>query len=58
VVSTAIFFALGYMFKILEPEDRDRFKILANSCPQPVATPINYLLDRFTRQLTIDTTSI
>lgn len=58
VVSTAIFFSLGYMFKILEPEDRDRFKILANSCPQPVATPINYLLDRFTRQLTIDTTSI
>jgi hypothetical protein len=58
VISTTLFITLGYMFKILEPEDRDRFKILTNSCPQPVATPINYLLDRFTRQLTMDSTSI
>lgn len=57
-LATSIFILFGYIFKILEPEDRDRFKIISNSCPQPVATPINYLLDRFTRQLTADSTTI
>lgn len=57
-LATGIFILFGYIFKILEPEDRDRFKIISNSCPQPVATPINYLLDRFTRQLTADSTTI
>lgn len=58
VISTLLFITLGYMLKILEPEDRDRFKILTKACPQAVAAPINYLLDRFTRQLTMDSTSI
>lgn len=58
IIATGIFFLLSYIFKILEPEDRDRFMILSNSCPQPVATPINYVLNRFTRQLTADSTTI
>ncbi|QHS52246.1 oligosaccharide flippase family protein [Edaphobacter sp. 12200R-103] len=58
VISTVLFITLGYMFKILEPEDRDRFKVITNACPQSVAAPINYLLDRFTRQLTMDSPSI
>jgi hypothetical protein len=46
------------MFKILELEDRDRFRVITKACPQSIAAPINYLLDRFTRQLTLDSPSI
>lgn len=57
-IATGTFIALGYSFKILEPEDRDRFRVISNACPQPVATPLNYLLDRFTRRLASDSTTV
>ncbi|HTH52328.1 MAG TPA: polysaccharide biosynthesis C-terminal domain-containing protein [Edaphobacter sp.] len=58
IVSTTLFFFLAYLFKVLEPEDRDRFKIITGSLPSKVATPINFLLDRFTRrQLTAGSTA-
>jgi O-antigen/teichoic acid export membrane protein len=58
LTATSIFIALGYRFKILEPEDRDRFRVISNACPRKVATPLNYLLDRFTRQLASDSTAV
>jgi hypothetical protein len=57
-IATGTFITLGYSFKILEPEDRDRFRVISNACPQPVATPLNYLLDRFTRRLASDSTTV
>jgi O-antigen/teichoic acid export membrane protein len=58
VISSTLFLLLGYVFKILEPEDRDRFRIISNACPAPVAGPMNFLLDRFTRPLTPDSTTV
>ncbi|RZU42448.1 O-antigen/teichoic acid export membrane protein [Edaphobacter modestus] len=57
-IATGVFILLGYIFKILEPEDRDRFKVISDACPPPVAAPINYLLDRFTRGLAPNSTAI
>jgi len=54
IVSTAVFFTLAYIFKLLEPEDRDRFKVITNALPSSVATPVNYLLERFTRRMAAD----
>jgi O-antigen/teichoic acid export membrane protein len=58
IISTAVFIVLGYVFKILEPEDRDRFKIISNSLPKPIGTPLNYVLDRFTRPFLPDSTIV
>jgi O-antigen/teichoic acid export membrane protein len=58
LTATTIFIALGYRFKILEPEDRERFRVISNACPRKVATPLNYVLDRFTRQLASDSTAV
>jgi O-antigen/teichoic acid export membrane protein len=57
VIATGVFIVIGYIVKILEPEDRDRFRVIANACPRPIGAPINYLLDRFTRQLAADSTA-
>jgi O-antigen/teichoic acid export membrane protein len=58
LVATGIFFALGYIFKILDPEDRSRFQVISNACPRRIAGPLNYVLDRFTRQLTPNSTAV
>lgn len=57
-IAAGLFILLAYLFKLLEPEDRDRFKIITSSCPRQIATPLNFLLDRFTRQLTPDSTAV
>ena len=57
VVATVIFILLGYIFKILDPQDRDRIRVISNACPRQIAGPLNYLLDRFTRQLTPNSTA-
>ena len=53
-----VFFLLAYIFKVLEQEDNDRFKIIANACPPAVAAPINFLLDRFTRGMISNSTIV
>lgn len=58
VVSITVFFLLAYLFKMLEPEDCDRFKVISNALPRAVGKPVNYLLDRFTRRLTPDSTAV
>jgi O-antigen/teichoic acid export membrane protein len=58
ILSTILFFLLAYLFKVLDPEDRDRFKIITNAFPSRIAAPINFLLDRFTRRLTPDSTAV
>ncbi len=51
LVVLAIFFLLAYLFKVLEQEDNERFKGLANSCPPAIGRPIHFLLDCFTRRI-------
>ena len=58
VIATSIFFLLCYVFKMLEPEDRDRFKVISNALPRAIGTPMNYLLDHFTRHLTPKSTAV
>jgi O-antigen/teichoic acid export membrane protein len=58
LTAIVVFFTLAYLFKMLEPEDCDRFKVISNACPKALAAPINYLLDRFTRRMTADSTAV
>lgn len=58
IIATAVFLVLAYTFKMLEPEDCDRFKVVSNAFPRALATPVNYLLDRFTRRMATDSTAV
>jgi O-antigen/teichoic acid export membrane protein len=57
LIVTGVFFALAYIFKVLEQEDRDRFLIITKACPPAIATPVNFLLDRFTHYTISDSTT-
>jgi O-antigen/teichoic acid export membrane protein len=39
-----VLFGLFYVMRVLEPEDRDRFKILTGMLPKPIAWPVNAVL--------------
>lgn len=56
--ATAVFFVLAYIFKVLEPEDRDRFKVITNACPAALASPMNFLLDCFTQRPAANRTTV
>jgi O-antigen/teichoic acid export membrane protein len=58
IIAVTVFFLLAYLFKMLEPEDCERFKVISNALPRAVGKPVNYLLDRFTRPLTPDSTAV
>jgi O-antigen/teichoic acid export membrane protein len=58
VTASVVFLVLAYTFKVLEPEDCDRFKVVSNACPRALATPMNYLLDRFTRRIAANSTAV
>ena len=51
------FCLLAYVFKVLEQEDSERFKGLANACPPAIGRPIHFLLDCFTRRIVPGSTS-
>ena len=42
--SLAVLFGLFYMMRVLEPEDRSRFNLLAAMLPKPIAGPVNAVL--------------
>ena len=42
--SLAVLFGLFYLMRVLEPEDRDRFKLLTAMLPRPIAGPVDRLL--------------
>lgn len=50
-VATVVFLGLAYLFKVLEPEDCGRFKVVANACPRIIAGPMTSLIDRFARRM-------
>jgi hypothetical protein len=43
-----VLFGLIYLMRVLEPEDRDRFEILAGMLPKPVAGPVDTMLSWLT----------
>ena len=56
--AVAVFLMLAYIFKMLEPEDCSRFKVIANACPRTLASPLNYLIDLFTRRMEPTSTTV
>jgi peptidoglycan biosynthesis protein MviN/MurJ (putative lipid II flippase) len=44
IASLAVLFALFYLMRVLEPEDRARFSILTRSLPKRIAGPVDALL--------------
>ncbi|MGA3068974.1 MAG: polysaccharide biosynthesis C-terminal domain-containing protein [Terracidiphilus sp.] len=42
--SLVVLFGLFYLMRVLEPEDRDRFKLLTAMLPRPIAGPVDRLL--------------
>ena len=42
--SLIVLFGLFYFMRVLEPEDRDRFKILAGMLPRSISGVVNKLL--------------
>ena len=57
-VATVTFFLLAYTFKILEPEDSSRFKIISAACPRALAVPMNRAFDMFTKRMEPDSTAV
>jgi len=43
---------------MLEPEDCSRFKVISNACPPALASPMNYLIDLFTRRMESTSTAV
>ena len=56
--ATVTFFLLAYTFKILEPEDSSRFKIISAACPRALAGPMNRAFDMLTKRLEPDSTAV
>lgn len=51
IVSIVVFFTLAYVFKMLEPEDCIRFRVISNACPRALAGPMNYAFDLLTKRM-------
>jgi O-antigen/teichoic acid export membrane protein len=47
--SLLVLFALFYLFRVLEPEDRVRFNVLTGMLPRPFAAPVNKVLSLMIR---------
>jgi O-antigen/teichoic acid export membrane protein len=45
----AVLFALFYLMRVLEPEDRDRFDTLTAMLPKPIAGPVNKVVSLLIR---------
>jgi O-antigen/teichoic acid export membrane protein len=58
IVATITFFLLAYAFKILEPEDSSRFKIISAACPRALAGPMNRAFDLLTKRMEPDSTAV
>jgi O-antigen/teichoic acid export membrane protein len=56
--AVTVFLTLAYLFKMLELEDCNRFKVISNACPRALAAPLNYLIDLFTRRMEPTSTAV
>jgi O-antigen/teichoic acid export membrane protein len=48
--SLIVFFGLVYLMRVLDPEDHDRFRLLAGMLPKPLAGPVNTIFSLLNRQ--------
>jgi O-antigen/teichoic acid export membrane protein len=48
--SLIVLFGLFYLLRVLEPEDRDRFRILTGMLPKPIAGPADKILSLLIRR--------
>jgi O-antigen/teichoic acid export membrane protein len=51
--SLVVLFGLFYLMRVLEPEDQNRFKILAGMLPTPFARPVNTIILMLVRPETV-----
>jgi hypothetical protein len=58
VAAIVVFFGLAFLFKVLEPEDCSRFKVLSAACPRALARPLDYFFDSFLRRVKSDSTTV
>ncbi|MBS1800824.1 MAG: polysaccharide biosynthesis C-terminal domain-containing protein [Acidobacteria bacterium] len=58
IASIIVFFTLAYIFKMLEPEDCSRFKVISNALPRRLASPINSMIDLFARRMEPSSTTV
>jgi O-antigen/teichoic acid export membrane protein len=58
ITSIIVFFGLAYIFKMLEPEDCSRFKVIVNVLPRVLASPLNFAIDRFARRMEPTSTTV
>ena len=56
IASLVVLFGLFYLFRVLEPEDYGRFKLLAGMLPKPVAGPADKILSLLVRPHSGDAT--
>jgi hypothetical protein len=45
-----VLFVFFYALRVLEPEDRDRFRVLTRMLPKPIARPVDSILLLLIRQ--------
>jgi O-antigen/teichoic acid export membrane protein len=57
IVSVVVFFGLAYIFRVLEPEDCNRFRVISNACPPALAGPMNHAFDIFSKRMEPDSTA-
>ena len=48
--SLIVLFGLFYLLRVLEPEDRDRFRILTGMLPKPIAGSVDKILSLLIRE--------
>jgi peptidoglycan biosynthesis protein MviN/MurJ (putative lipid II flippase) len=58
IAALVTFFLLAYAFKILEPEDSSRFKIISAACPRALVGPMNRAFDMLTKRMEPDSTAV
>ena len=58
ITAMITFFLLAYAFKILEPEDTSRFKIISAACPRALAGPMNRAFDMLTKRMEPNSTAV
>ena len=58
LVSIVVFFGLAFLFKMLEPEDCSRFKVISASFPQALARPLDSFFDALSRRAKPDSTVV
>jgi O-antigen/teichoic acid export membrane protein len=58
LASITVFFGLAFLFKMLEPEDCSRFKVISAACPRAIARPLDSFFDALSRRAKPNSTTV